>query len=100
MIMMAFVVVFALGMVRSQAADEPKPHSMIGCLAVGTDPGTYKLTNVEKGPMEVDIAETTAKLDPHIGHKVEMTGVKIKGKNPKAHTMRVTEVKMIAPTCP
>ena len=86
--------------IRAQAQDAPKEHSMTGCLAKGAADGTFQLTNVEKGPKTVEIAETTAKLDPHVGHKVEITGVKIAGADPKAHTMKVTGVKMLAATCP
>ena len=84
---------------RAQAQGAPGEHSMTGCLAKGDDPGTFKLTDLEKGPKEVVIAETTANLSPHVGHKVEITGVAIKGKD-KTHTMKVTAVKMIASTCP
>jgi len=72
---------------------------MTGCLAKGDDPGTFKLTDLEKGPKEVVIAETTANLTPHLGHKVEITGVAVPGKD-KAHTMKVTAVKMISSKCP
>lgn len=100
-VMTAFVFACALGFgLRAQAQDAPKEHSMAGCLAKGTDAGTFKLTNLEKGPKEVEIAETTATLDPHVSHKVEITGLKIDGKDPKAHTMKVTAVKMLSPTCP
>ncbi len=87
--------------VRAQAQDAgaPKEHSMTGCLAKGDAPGTYKLTNTEKGPKEVVIAETTAKLDPHIGHKVTITGVAVPGQD-KVHTMKVTAVKMVSAQCP
>ncbi len=47
----------------------------------------------------VAIAETTADLAPHLGHKVEITGVAVPGKD-KTHTMKVTAVKMISATCP
>jgi hypothetical protein len=91
---------FTLGFtVRSQAQGAPAEHSMTGCLATGDDAGTFKLTNLEKGPKEVLITETTANLTPHLGHKVEITGVVVPGKD-KAHTMKVTAVKMISPTCP
>ena len=101
MIMAAFVLACAIGFsISAQAQDAPKEHSMTGCLAKGDDAGTFKLTDLEKGPKEVEIAETTAKLAPHVGHKVEITGVKIDGKDPKAHTMKVTAVKMLSPTCP
>jgi hypothetical protein len=84
---------------RAEAQGAPGEHSMTGCLAKGDDAGTFKLTNLEKGPKEVVIAETTANLSPHVGHKVEITGVAVPGKD-KTHTMKVTAVKMISSTCP
>ena len=78
----------------------PKEHSMTGCLQKGAEPGTFKLTNVEKGPSTVEIAETTANLEPHVTHKIEITGTAITGKDPNAHTMKVTAVKMLGRTCP
>jgi hypothetical protein len=94
--LVAFASVFA---VRAEAQDMPKEHSMTGCLAKGDDPGTFKLTDLAQGPKVVVIAETTASLAPHLGHKVEITGVAIPGKD-KTHTMKVTAVKMISTTCP
>jgi hypothetical protein len=82
-----------------EAQGAPAEHSMTGCLAKGDDAGSFKLTDLEKGPKEVVIAETTANLTPHLGHKVEITGVAVPGKD-KAHTMKVTAVKMISSTCP
>ena len=38
-------------------------------------------------------------LAPHLGHKVEITGVAVPGKD-KTHTMKVTAVKMISSKCP
>ena len=97
------VLMFAAGVaglaVRAEAQGAPAEHSMTGCLAKGDDAGTFKLTNLEKGPKEVVIAETTANLTPHLGHKVEITGVAIPGKD-KTHTMKVTAVKMISSKCP
>ena len=85
-----------------QAEDTPQEHSMTGCLEKGSDPGTFRLTHLglEKGPKSVEIAETTADLGPHVGHKVEITGSTIKGKDPAAHTMKVTAMKHLAATCP
>ena len=85
--------------VRAEAQGAPTEHSMTGCLAKGDDAGTFKLTDLEKGPKEVVIAETTANLTPHLGHKVEITGVAVPGKD-KTHTMKVTAVKMISSQCP
>ena len=85
--------------IRAEAQGAPAEHSMTGCLAKGDDPGTFKLTDLEKGPKEVVIAETTANLTPHLSHKVEITGVAVPGKD-KTHTMKVTAVKMISSKCP
>ena len=85
--------------VRAEAQGAPAEHSMTGCLAKGDDAGTFKLTDLEKGPKEVVIAETTANLTPHLGHKVEITGVAVPGKD-NTHTMKVTAVKMISSKCP
>jgi hypothetical protein len=85
--------------IRAEAQGAPAEHSMIGCLAKGDDAGTFKLTDLEKGPKEVVIAETTANLTPHLSHKVEITGVAVPGKD-KTHTMKVTAVKMISSKCP
>lgn len=106
-VLFAFVCTLGAGLVAhsqdtpSTAANSAnKEHSMTGCLQKGMEPNTFQLTNLEKGPKTVEIAETTAKLDPHVGHKVEITGTATVGKDPKAHTMKVTSVKMIGPTCP
>ncbi|HEY0745086.1 MAG TPA: hypothetical protein VGD63_00190 [Steroidobacteraceae bacterium] len=99
-ILKAFVFAVVLGFgVRAQAQGAPQEHSMTGCLTKGDDAGTFKLTDLEKGPKEVIIAETTANLTPHLGHKVEITGVAIPGKD-KTHTMKVSAVKMISAKCP
>src|SRR5713101_1518354 len=108
-IVMALVVscaiTLALG-VRAQDA-APKEHSMTGCLAKGTAPDTFMLTDVDK-VKSVGIVSSTAKLAPHVGHKVELTGTPVPPKDaeadanvPKApHYMKITAVKMISPTCP
>jgi hypothetical protein len=93
---LVFACVFNIG---AHAQGAPQEHTMTGCLAKGDDAGTFKLTNLQKGPKEVVIAETTADLAPHLGHKVEITGVAVPGKD-KTHTMKVTAVKMISATCP
>ena len=74
-------------------------HAMTGCLAKGSEAGTYMLTNVE-GVSTVAIAESSADLSGHVGHKVEITGVAVDGKDPKAHTMKVSSMKHLAATCP
>ena len=84
---------------HSRAQSTSPEHSMTGCLARGDADATFKLTDLQKGPKVVLIAETTANLAPHVGHKVEITGVPVPGKD-GVHTMKVTAVKMISATCP
>jgi hypothetical protein len=102
---LAVTCLFAIGI---QAQDAPKTHSMTGCLRAGDAPGSYQLTDLEKGPKSVGIVSSDANLAPHVGHKMEITGTAVApadaeaDKNvPKApHYMKVTSVKMISPTCP
>ena len=99
-VMAAFVCVCALGFgLRAQAQqDAPREHSMTGCLAKGADANTFKLTDLERGPDTVDIAETTVNMDPHVGHKVEITGTAVP--EMETHTMKVTAMKHISASCP
>jgi hypothetical protein len=73
-------------------------HSMTGCLKAGAAAGKFQLTNLERGPATVEIAETTANLTPHVGHKIEITGTRIA--DAPGHTMKVTAMKMVAAACP
>ncbi len=99
-------ITLALGARAQDAA--PKEHSMTGCLAKGTEPGTYMLTDLEKGPKSVGIVSSSVNLAPHVGHKVELTGTAVPAKDaeadskvPKAaHYMKITAMKHVAATCP
>ena len=102
----AAAVVLAFGLaVVAVAAQAPqqgqqKPageHSMTGCLQKGASANTFRLTNVEK-VNNVDIAESKADLAPHLGHRIEITGTVVPGK--ETHTMNVTAMKMVSTTCP
>jgi len=100
--MMALVVAFVIGFgpsAQAQApAAAPAEHAMTGCLRAGASATTFKLTDLAQGPMTVEIAETTANLTPHVGHKIEITGSRIAGA--PGHTMKVTAMKMVAAACP
>lgn len=100
------VLLFAQG-VKTQEA--PRGHSMTGCLKARPKPGSYMLTDLEKGPQTVGIVSSTENLAPHVGHKVEITGTAVpeaeamkENKDvPKApHYMKVTAMKHISATCP
>src|SRR6266852_5268861 len=94
---------FAISVGTTAQDAAPKTHSMAGCLKAGSAPDTYMLTDLEKGPKTVGIVSSDAKLAPHVGHKIEITGTAVPVKDaemqkdvPKAdHYMKVTAVKMI-----
>lgn len=106
---------------KRAAATSGGAHSMTGCLAKGTEPNTWMLTNIEgKGPRQAELMEVPANLnlDAHVGHKVEITGTTVGAKaaaraetgakKPTAaaakqeageHHMKPTALKMIANSC-
>jgi hypothetical protein len=112
---LAFAVVAAQ---ESQPADKPaakpaaKEHTMTGCLQKGTEADTYIVENTaEKGPKTIGIVSADAKLKlvPHVGHKIDITGMAVPIKEaesmtpapPKAdHYMKITAIKMVSKTCP
>jgi hypothetical protein len=51
-IVMALLVSSAIALALGARAQDaaPKEHSMTGCLAKGTEPGTYMLTDLERDP--------------------------------------------------
>jgi len=70
-------------------------------LQKGTQPDSYMLTDMEgSGPKTIGVVSSTANLAPHIGHKIEVTGVAVPAsqaeaeKNvPKAeHYMRLSGI--------
>src|ERR1700733_8243692 len=104
-LMLCSVLLFAQG---ARTQDAPKEHTMTGCLRAGTAPGTFYLSDLDKGPKQVGIVSSDAKLAPHVGHKIDITGTAVKPADAEAdptvpkspHYMHVTAIKMISPTCP
>jgi hypothetical protein len=107
-IIVALVVCCALALTLGGYAQAPTEHSMTGCLEKGTAPGTYQLTNLEKGPKSVSIVSSSVDLSKHVGHKVELTGTAVPAKEAEMdanvtkapHYMKITAMKHIAATCP
>jgi hypothetical protein len=87
-----------------------KEHTMTGCLRAGTEKGTFFVeTTAEKGPKTIGITESAANLAPHVGHKIDITGLNVpaaeaeKGKptpEKAPHYMKLSAIKMVAATCP
>jgi hypothetical protein len=94
-------------------ADTQKPaakeHTMTGCLQKGADANTYVVVNSEaKGPKMIGIVESKENLAPHVGHKIDITGVAVSAKEVDSlktkpakgdHYMRLSAIKMISADC-
>src|SRR5262245_50557004 len=100
--------VLALTAEARQAGQAPKEHTMTGCLQKSGD-GFVVQNTAEKGPKTIGILESKDNLTPHVGHKIDITGVGVPNKEaesatpqpPKAdHYMRITAIKMVSATCP
>ncbi len=89
-------VMSGIGLSGSVLAQE---HTMIGCLVQNPLTHGFMLTHVES-VSNVIITESTANLAPHVGHKVEITGSSVAGKDPKVHSMQVSAMKHLGGTCP
>ena len=48
----------------TRAQDAPKVHSMTGCLRAGDAPGSYMLSDLEKGPKSVGIVSSDVNWRP------------------------------------
>jgi hypothetical protein len=108
LMVVALMAVFALTL-GAQEKKAPGEHSMTGCLQKGSEPNSYLIDNVEgNGPKMIGVVSSTANLAPHVGHKIEVTGVAVpaaeaeKDKSvPKApHYMKLSGIKMVSTTCP
>lgn len=85
-------------------------HTMSGCVEKGATATTGVIHNTaEKGPKTIAIVDSKSTLAPHVGHKVDITGVNVpaaeaeamKPAPPKAdHYMKLSAVKMVAASCP
>jgi hypothetical protein len=85
-------------------------HTMSGCVQKGATATTGVIQNTaEKGPKTITIVDSKATLAPHVGHKVDITGVNVpaaeaeamKPAPPKAdHYMKLSAVKMVSASCP
>jgi hypothetical protein len=101
---------FALTVEARQGGQAPKEHTMTGCVQKGATANMGVVQNTaEKGPKTIGIVESKANLAPHVGHKIDITGVGVPAKEaemmkpapPKAdHYMKITAIKMVSSTCP
>jgi len=85
-------------------------HTMSGCVQKGATATMGTVMNTaEKGPKTIGILDSKATLAPHVGHKVEITGMPVPVAEAEAmkptpakadHYMKLSAVKMVSATCP
>ena len=95
---------------KKPAAAAAAEHTMTGCVEKGATAKMGMVHNTaEKGPKMISIVDSKATLAPHVGHKVEITGVNVPAAEAEAmkpapakadHYMRLSAVKMVSATCP
>ncbi len=107
----ACALALTVGVSAQDATKKPAAeHTMTGCIDKGATATTGTVTNTaEKGPKKIGIVESAASLAPHVGHKVEITGVNVPAAEAEAmkpapakadHYMKLSAVKMVSATCP
>ena len=99
---------FAVAVPAQQPAEpKMKMHNMMGCLTK-TDTNSYLIMNADpKGPKTIGVVSSTPDLAPHVGQKIQITGVEVPMKEaeamkgvPKAeHYMKISKVKKLADSC-
>ena len=110
---LSFAAVCALALtvgVSAQTKPAAAEHTMTGCVQKGATATTGMVQNTaEKGPKMIGIVDSKATLAPHVGHKVEITGVNVPAAEAEAmkpapekadHYMKLSAVKMVSATCP
>jgi hypothetical protein len=107
----AAALALSVGVVAQEPAKPaPKEHTMTGCLAKGATDGTYIVNNTaEKGPKTISIVSSKANLAPHVGHKIDITGLNVPAKEAESatpkppaadHYMSLSAIAMVSATCP
>jgi hypothetical protein len=79
----------------------PQTISVTGCLAESDSPGVAKQFIIKSGEMSYALEAGTENLSAHLGHKVTISGISMKGKGPHDDDrISVTKLIMISATCP
>jgi hypothetical protein len=93
--------ILAQGDAKGDTNKEPKTTSVTGCLAQSDSPGDAKQYIIKSGDMSYALEAGTENLSAHLGHKVTISGISMKGKGPHDDDrISVTKLIMISATCP
>jgi hypothetical protein len=89
---------------ESQSKSAAKSVTVTGCLQKGDKPGEYILT--AEDAKRYGLQSKSVDLSKHVGHKVPVTGTKMRGANEENEAgrrevadLRVTNIKHISETC-
>lgn len=106
--------VFVNAQDETKTSGKSKSTSVTGCVQKGTETNGYYITDENGKTWE--LTESAAKVSPHVGHKVTLTGMATKeskateakketsekeeaGSNAHAGDFKVSSVKMISESC-
>ena len=107
----ACALALSVGVAAQDTTKKPAAeHTMSGCVQKGATATMGTLQNTaEKGPKLIGVVDSKDTLAPHVGHKVEITGVTVPAAEAEAmkpapakadHYMKLSAVKMVSATCP
>jgi hypothetical protein len=84
---------------KSDTDPDAKTMTVTGCLAQGASANDFTIK--DGGGMSYGLQPGGQNLKAHVGHKVTVSGIAMKGKPPHDdERIRVTNLTMISATCP
>ena len=93
--------ILAQGGAKGDTNKDPKTVSVTGCLAQSDNPGVAKQYIIKSGDLSYPLEAGTENLSAHVGHKVTISGISMKGKGPHDEDrISVTKLVMISANCP
>jgi hypothetical protein len=78
-----------------------KSMSVTGCLSQSDGRGAARQYIIKSGDMSYEVQPGIENLAAHLGHKVTISGISMKGEGPHDDDrIRVTKLTMVSTTCP
>ena len=86
---------------KGDANREPRAISITGCLGQSDGRGAAKQYIIKSGAMSFEVEPGTENLNAHLGHKVTISGISMKGEGPHDDDrIRITKLTMVSTMCP
>ena len=78
-----------------------KTVSVTGCLTLADGRGVVKQYLIKDGEMSYEVVPDNVNLNEHLGHKVTISGISMKGEGPHDDDrIRVSKITMLSVKCP